>query len=81
MVSSAWQPRHATVGAAESTGRMQKRELSACGAMASCMCPECCNGGRCGAGPSITAGLVVQLLTGSKIIEVNTSLPEDRRLM
>ncbi|GAB4814727.1 hypothetical protein N2152v2_001773 [Parachlorella kessleri] len=34
-----------------------------------------------GIGPSITAGLVCQLLTGSKLIEVNTSLPEDRRLI
>lgn len=34
-----------------------------------------------GIGPSITAGLIVQLLTGSKIIDVNTSLPEDRKLI
>ena len=34
-----------------------------------------------GTGPTITAGLIVQLLVGSKIIEVDQSVKSDRDLM
>jgi len=34
-----------------------------------------------GTGPIITAGLIVQLLVGSKIIEVDQSVKSDRDLM
>uniref|UniRef100_A0A7S1HQQ1 Translocon Sec61/SecY plug domain-containing protein n=1 Tax=Phaeocystis cordata TaxID=118079 RepID=A0A7S1HQQ1_9EUKA len=41
------------------------------------------NRGTCmelGIGPSVTSGLVMQLLSGSKLIEVDTSIPEDVEL-
>ena len=34
-----------------------------------------------GIGPTVTAGLVIQLLVGSKLLDVDTSVKEDRDLM
>lgn len=34
-----------------------------------------------GISPIISAGMIIQLLTGLKIIECNTSVKEDRELM
>lgn len=34
-----------------------------------------------GTGPTITAGLITQLLTGSKILDVDYNIREDRELM
>jgi protein transport protein SEC61 subunit alpha len=34
-----------------------------------------------GISPIVTSGLVMQLLAGSKIIEIDNSVPEDRALL
>ena len=34
-----------------------------------------------GIGPTLTAGLITQLLVGSKILEVDNSVPKDRELL
>jgi preprotein translocase subunit SecY len=34
-----------------------------------------------GIGPTVTAGLIIQLLVGSKILDVDTNVKSDRDLM
>ena len=65
-----------------STGTSDMQGVSESGSqlysLSSCTFPSCM---ELGISPLVTSGLVIQLLVGSKIIDVDTSVKEDRLLM